>query len=289
VTPQVAVIAGVQYVHASRDRHDRFLADGDQSGGKTFDLWSPRLGLLWDVDADWQVFANVSRSVEVPSYDATSFAPAAPDLAAQRATTYEIGTRGRRGALGWDVALYRAELRDELQCLTTGLFALCSQINAGRTVHQGIEAGLDATMLQSELAAGDSLILNAAYTFNDFRFESDALYGDNRLPGVPRHLVRAELLYKHPLGIYGGPNIEWSPRSYFADNANSLTVPSFALLNLRLGYDVGAGVSAYVEGRNLTDEAYISTVAVAGQASSDAELFNPGIGRAAFAGVRFRW
>ncbi|KRB85587.1 ligand-gated channel protein [Sphingomonas sp. Root710] len=286
--PNVAVIAGVQYLHATRDRRDRFLANGDQSGRTSYDLWSPRLGLLWDVDPDSQVFANISRSAEVPSYDANVIV-ANPALKPQRATTYEIGTRGRRGGIGWDISLYRSELRNELQCLTTGPFSACSIINAGRTIHQGIEAGLDAAVPLSALASGDSLALTAAYTYSDFNFDGDVRYGDNELPGVPKHFVRAELLYKHPSGFYAGPNVEWAPGHYFADNANSLTVDPYMLLNLKAGFDLGDHWSAYVEGRNLTNKHYISTVAVAGTANAASELFNPGVGRAVYGGIRYRW
>ena len=285
VRPNLALIAGGQYLHASRDRRDRFLIDGDQSGRRTYDLWSPRVGVLWDADPAWQVFANISRSAEVPSYDANVIAN--PDLEAQRATTYEIGTRGRRGSIGWDVSLYRSEIRDELQCLTTAPWALCSTVNAGRTVHQGIEAGLDADIPLS--ASGDVLALTAAYTYSDFSFDDDPTYGDNELAGVPKHFLRAELLYKHRAGFYAGPNVEWAPGHYFADNANSLTVDPYALLNLKAGFDPGGHWSAYVEGRNLTNKHYISTVAVAGVADAAAELFNPGAGRAVFGGVRFQW
>jgi iron complex outermembrane receptor protein len=132
VRPDLALIAGVQYLNASRDRRDRFLSNGDQSGRKTFDLWSPRFGVLWDAAPDAQLFANVSRSAEVPSYDANVIT-APGGLQPQRATTFEIGTRGKRSGIGWDVSLYRSQIRDELQCLTTGPFAACSIINAGRT------------------------------------------------------------------------------------------------------------------------------------------------------------
>ena len=44
--------------------------------------------------------------------------PRSPPSSAQTATTYEIGTRGRRPDFTWDVALYRANIRNELQCLT---------------------------------------------------------------------------------------------------------------------------------------------------------------------------
>lgn len=287
VTPQVSLIAGLSYLHASRNRRDRFLADGDQSGRRSYDLWSPRFGVLWDVTPATQVYANVSRSAEVPSYDANVITT--PNLNAQRATTYEIGTRGRHGAIGWDVSLYRSEIRNELQCLTTAPWAPCSIINAGRTVHQGIEAGLDAALPVSAFVAGDSLALTAAYTYNDFFFDGDATYGHNQLPGVPKHFLRAELLYKHPAGFYAGPNVEWAPGHYFADNANSLTVDPYALLNLKAGVDIGTRWSLYVEGRNLTNKTYISTVAVAGAATAASELFNPGIGRAVYGGIRFAW
>lgn len=290
VAPNLALIAGLQYLHARRDRRDRFLSNGDQSGAKSHNLWSPRAGILWDVTADAQVFGNVSRSAEVPTYDANSFAtPASADLRAQRATTYEVGTRGKRGGVGWDVSLYRSELRNELQCLTTGPFSACSVINVDRTVHQGIEAGLNADLPLSALTSGDSLAITAAYTYSDFFFRRDSRYGDNELPGIPKHYLRAEALYRHPSGVYAGPNVEWAPGHYFADNANTLTVDPYALLGLKVGYDRGGRWSAYVEGRNLTGKHYISTVAVAGVASATSEIFNPGIGRAVFGGLRHRW
>jgi len=284
VRPNLALIAGVQYLHATRHRRDRI---GAGSGRQSFDLWSPKFGILWDVQPDVQLFANVSRSAEVPSYDAGIFSTPTAEMNAQRATTYEIGTRGRSGGIGWDISLYRSEIRNELQCLTLFPWAPCTTTNADRTVHQGIEAGLDATIPLS--GSGDNLAFTAAYTYSDFFFDDDAIYGDNRIPGVPKNYLRAELLYKHPGGFYAGPNVEWAPGHYYADNANSLTVDPYALLNLKAGFDAGKHWSIYVEGRNLTGKRYISTVAIAGTASAASEIFNPGTGRAVYGGVRFTW
>ncbi|WP_448664109.1 TonB-dependent receptor family protein [Sphingomonas sp. CJ20] len=285
VVPSLTLVTGIQYLDSSRDRRDRFLDDGDQSGKKDFQLWSPKFGVLWEAQPGVQVFANVSRSAEVPSYDANVVT--ATNLKPQRATTYEVGTRGKAGAIGWDFSLYRSEIRDELQCLTTAPWAPCSIINAGRTVHQGIEAGLDADIPLP--ASGDAVALTAAYTYSDFNFDGDATYGDNELPGIPKHYLRAELLYKHRSGFYAGPNVEWAPGHYFADNANTLRVDPYALLNLRAGFDTGKHWSVYVEGRNLTDKHYISTVAIAGVANAASEIFNPGTGRAVYGGIRFKW
>ncbi len=288
IQPNLALIGGLQYLHASRDRRDRFLSDGDGSGRRSFDLWSPRFGILWDFQTETQFFANISRSGEVPSYDAGIF-PANLNMKAQRATTYEVGTRGRAHDIGWDIAVYRSEIRNELQCLTLFAWSPCTTTNADRTVHQGIEAGLDASIPASILADGDSLKFTAAYTYSDFFFDGDAIYGDNRIPGVPKHYLRVETLYRHPGGFYAGPNVEWAPGHYYADNANTLTVDPYALLNLKAGFDPGESWSVYVEGRNLTDKRYISTVAIAGTAGPASEIFNPGIGRAIYAGVRLKW
>jgi iron complex outermembrane receptor protein len=289
--PTVALVTGVQFLHAVRDRRDRFLMNGDQSGRRAFDIWSPKAGLLWDVDAAWQVFANVSKSAEVPSFGENSFVTTfLSDIKAQTATTYEIGTRGRRTEYTWDIAVYRAEIRNELQCLTAPATpGACTVTNAGRTLHQGIEAGFGVAVLGALFAREDRVWINVAYTLNDFRFDGDALYGNNVLPGAPRHYVRAEALYRHAGGFYAGPNVEWVPQAYFVDNANSLTTEPYALLNFKIGYDRGDGISGYLEGRNLFDKRYIASVSVAETANAASALFEPGTGRAAYAGLRSRW
>jgi len=290
VLPDVAVVAGTQFLHAERKRQDRFLADGDQSGQRAFDIWSPKVGLLWDVDRTWQVFGNVSRSAEVPSFGENSFANTAlSTIKAQTATTYEAGTRGRRPDVTWDVAIYRAEIRNELQCLTTPATpGACTVTNADRTVHQGLEAGFGAAVLKGLVTPNDKVWLNLAYTLSDFRFDGDARYGNNVLPGAPRHYLRAEALYRHPSGFYAGPNVEWVPQAYFADNANSVKTTPYALLNFRMGYDAERGLSAYIEGRNLFDKRYIASVSIAEMANASSALFEPGSGRAIYAGLRLR-
>lgn len=157
---------------------------------------------------------------------------------------FVLGTRGRRPDLTWDVSLYRANIRNELQCLTVVVNPFftnpCVQTNAGRTLHQGIEAGFGVAFLRSSFAPEDRIWLNITYTYSDFRFDNDAIWGKNRLPGAPPHYVRAEVLYKHPNGFYAGPNVEWMPQAFFADNANTLTVDPYALLNFKIGYDTGS-------------------------------------------------
>lgn len=290
VLDDVALVTGLQYLHAVRDRTDNRAGT---ERGTEFDLWSPKVGVLWDVTPWAQVFANVSRSAEVPSFGEGSTTQSVDftRIRPQRATTFEIGTRGRTPDYHWDFAVYRANIDDELQCFTNTA-GTCDVMNADKTIHQGVELGFGAALARSLLAGGyrpDELWLNVAYTYNDFHFDNDATWGDNELPGAPPHFVRAELLYKHPSGLYAGPNIEWVPEASFADNANSLKSDSYALLGAKIGFDNGGPVSAYLEARNLTDEAYIASHAIATVADDTTRLFEPGNGRAVYGGVQVRW
>jgi iron complex outermembrane receptor protein len=134
----------------------------------------------------------------------------------------------------------------------------------------------------------DRIWLNVAYTLNDFYFDADPTFGNNLLPGAPRHYLRSELLYKHPSGVYFGPNIEWVPEAYYVDSANTLLTESYLIWGLKLGYDDGKNVSAYIEGRNLSNKAYIASTSIINVATPTSPLFEPGSGRAVFAGVRGR-
>lgn len=291
IVPNVAFVLGGQFLYATRERNDRFLADGDQSGKTSHSLFSPKAGLLWDIDPGWQAFANVSRGAEVPSFGESMAGVPFTQIRPQRTTTFEVGTRGTREDYTWDAALYRAEIKNELQCLFS-TFGNCTVTNADRTVHQGLELGGGASVLKGLAVQGDRpdrIWLQASYAFNDFRFANDATFGDNELPGAPRHYLRAELLYKHPAGFHAGPNLEWVPEAYYVDSANTQKTQAYAIWGLRLGYDDGGAFSAYLEGRNLGDREYISTVSIINVATAASPLFSPGSGRSLYAGVRFKW
>ncbi|MGJ4926351.1 TonB-dependent receptor family protein [Bradyrhizobium sp. HKCCYLS2038] len=291
VAPSVSLIAGAQFLHAVRSQGVNFSLNGDVAGRATYDLFSPKVGVLWDVDPAWQVFANVSRSGEAPSFgEGNGAATRFYDIKAQTATTYEIGTRGRRPDVTWDFALYHADIKNELQCFFSS-FGNCNVTNADKTMHQGVEAGLGVSLLKGLAVnsdAPDRVWLNVAYTYSDFRYANDATWGNNRLPGAPPHVLRAELLYKHPSGVAFGPNIEWVPQSYFVDSANTLSTDPYLLWGLKATYDDGKHFSAYLEGRNLANKAYIATTSIIDRATPTSTLFNPGNGRGVYAGLRYK-
>ncbi|MFK4059246.1 TonB-dependent receptor family protein [Brevundimonas sp. NPDC046655] len=288
VTDRLALVAGGSWGRATRDYADRMNPANDDS--IDYDWFSPRLGLLWEAESGAQVFANVTRSVEPPTYGALVQAPLTgfTPVEVQDAWTAEIGTRGRRGAFAWDVTAYRSQIDGEMLNFIIGPDIPAATFNADRTVHQGIEAGLD-WRLPVEIADG-SLLLRQTYNWSDFRFDGDARWGDNRLPVVPEHQYRAELTWRHTSGVFVTPSVEWRISSPYVDYANTMKAPDYALLGLTSGFDIAPNASVYVDARNLTDERYVGEFsAVTDARSASTAVFFPGEGRSVFVGLRLAY
>ncbi|MFN3399348.1 MAG: TonB-dependent receptor family protein, partial [Ferrovibrio sp.] len=189
VLPTVALIGGLQGSFALREYRDEFLSDGNASFKRDYDSVNPKIGARWDYASQQQAFANLSWSSEPPPFSELSTTGVQNDIRQQDSKTLEFGLRGRSGDVAWDAAVYRAWLQNELQFQTVN--NVTNVFNADRTIHQGIELGGDWTALRDFAARGDRVALRGAYTFNDFRFDNDAVYRDNDIPGAPRHLLRA--------------------------------------------------------------------------------------------------
>src|SRR5690606_3330227 len=101
-------------------------------------------------------------------------------------------------------------------------------------IHRGAEASLAVDLFES--ATGDTLAWRTVYQLGDFRFDGHPVYGNNRLAGLPRHLLRSELIYRHACGFYFGPGIEWMAEKYAVDHANTLFADPYLLVNFRAGY-----------------------------------------------------
>lgn len=300
LTDTVSLVFGSSVMYASRDLNEQTRFGLDNSDRQEFWGFNPKLGVLWDVTPKSQIYFNASRSFEPPSFgELTAInagSPALVTLNPQTATTLEIGTRGQAGRVGWDFSYYYAWLEDEM--LTLGVPGNATlTTNAGRTIHQGVEFGLNADLLRNLTTASDTsydrIMLRQNFLWNDFRFGGDPALGNRRLPGIPPYYYRAELLYEHPCGFYVGPNLEWSPHSYAADLAATTFADPYALLGLKVGYRTKKGLSFFVEVRNLTDETYAATTGVVQNATNPAlggpAVFFPGDGRAFYAGVEFKW
>jgi iron complex outermembrane receptor protein len=280
-------ILDVQGALDTRDVTQTFPYNAQQN--ERYGGFNPRIGLRYDYAFEKQLFANLSRSFEPPTWsDLVGNNPGFTDLKAQRATTAEAGTRWVTGDIHWQAAYYHGWLHDEL---VNYRFADgdTATINAPRSKRDGVELGAQGDVWKNLWAQEDALSLRAAYTFSYFTLDHDPVFGNNIVPGVPEHYIRAELLYRHPSGISLGPNVEWSPTRSPVDLANTLYADSYALLGFRTFWQSSDDkLSIYLEGRNLLNTSYAATYNVVPDAEGhDGNYFYPGEGRAVYAG--FKW
>lgn len=283
VTDGVALVAGASWGRATRDYEDRRVAA--RSDAKDFDWFAPRLGVLWEAESGQQVYANVTRSVEPPHFSAlvqTPFPEFVP-IDAQQAWTIEAGTRGRRGPLAWDVSVYRMEVENELLTFLLQPEIPAATFNAGDTIHQGLEAGLDWTAWQGE---GHEIRLHQTYAWSDFRFDDDPVYGDARMPVMPEHHYHAELSLSRK-GVWSvAPSLEWASDGW-VDYANTLKSPGHAIWSLNATWTFSPRIKLFLDARNLTNRAWISNAsAVTDARLAPTAVFWPGEGRSAFVGLR---
>jgi len=253
----------------------------------------PKAGLRWD-GRDLQVFANVSGSYEPPSFSETLTLNTARE--AQTATTFEFGTRGTRGPVRWDATAYHAALRRELLALDhdNNPATPAATVNADRTTHAGLELALEADLLggawDAPAAPAHRLVLRAAWTWGQFRFDDDPRYGRNTLAGLPPHLIRGELQWESASGWYAGPWFEWVPKRTWIDFRNTFAADPYTLVCVRAGRRTPRGFAWFVEARNLADRRYAATTGVIEDAAGrDQAQFLPGNGRSVYAGLEYRW
>ncbi len=280
---RLSLIAGGVYTDARRVQ-DQTIPTAVR-GEVKYDAFAPKVGLLFEPAATIQFYANYSRSVEMPGFGEVAQVAAFVPVRPQKAWTAEIGARGNAGIAAWDVSLYRADIRGEMLQYSVSTDIPAATFNAGRTRHQGVEAGLDLTF-------APWLMLRSVYQYSDFRFRDDAQYGDNRLPVVPRHMARAQVrIGGEKMSLT--PSVEWTPRGAWADYANSKRVGGYAMLGIGASAEAREGVTLFIDARNLTNERAVGDISavvdyVALPAASRA-IFYPVERRAVYGGVRARF
>jgi iron complex outermembrane receptor protein len=295
LTRRFSTVFGVRADRAVRSTKDFFLSNGDQSDRRTYNPVSPKIGFIYSVSSDVaQIFGNASRSFEPPlllelnSLTVPGYIP----LEGQSAWQYELGARGRKMGLTWDISAYDVELRNEIlninvQPFPGAPFTVPTYRNAPRTRHTGLELGLSyqvpgAVFVHGDV--GDHITLRSAYTLASYRFVDDANYQGNDIPGAPPQVLSSEIRYTHPSGFSLAPSVEWIPQSYFLDSPNTVRNNGWTNISLRAEWNTQYGVSLFAAGQNLANRRFSQSVQVDNAAG---KYYEPADARSFYAGLRW--
>ncbi len=303
---------------AGWDWHDRAISDNftgirdsrpPAELDDSYDGFNGLALLSFDATPALTVFAGLSHVIEPPTYDVLLInaagtpgpmnallngtdprRPVVRELDEQTAITAEAGVRGRVGAFRLDFTLYRAWIENEIVSTTNAVTQNVTSVgNADDTRRWGIESSVGAIVAEDVFSDGDSIDIAADWTWTDAHFEDDPIFGNNVLPIVVEHRFGTRVSYRSnriSAELFG----TFVPDGGYVDYANTLRADGFVTIGGRVSYDTGQFL-VFVEGRNLTDERFVSSVIgarnnVNGQ---DNPTFAPGEPAAVTLGVQARF
>ena len=132
---------------------------------------------------------------------------------------------------------------------------------------------------------GDRIAMRLGYTFARYKFVEDSLYQGNDIPGAPQHYINAEVSYVHPAGFSIAPSIDWVPKAYYVNSANSDTNIGWLNLGVRADWRVSAtGLTVFAGAQNLTNKVFSPSVQVDNAAL---RYYEPVDARSFYVGARF--
>lgn len=268
---------------------DQFLSDGNQSAQKDFQRFSPMVGISYSLSPRNTLYANFTSNFETPSLNELTNNPTGqggfnPDLNPQKSQNYELGYKAWLGnKTRIDISVFQVNIQGEIV-----LYQLPNQVgrtfyrNAGESVRKGVELGLSYQIIPA-------LTTFVNYTYSDFVYTNyQTLAGEfagNRLPGIPKNQVYAELRYFPKSGLFAVAQFR-SVSSMYANDANSVSVDGYQTLNLRAGWQKhlkGMIIEPFVGANNLFDTAYFANIQINATAN---RYYEPAAVRTIYAGIK---
>lgn len=254
-TPKWSVVAGLRHDHARVKRED--LVAGQRSFTRTFSELGWRLGTVFEARPDLALYAQYSEAAD-PVSGLLMLSPANADFDMARGRQVEIGLKqgfwGGRGE--WTLASYRI---GKTNLITRDASDPSLSVQVGKRSSRGIEATLALDFAPGWRVEANATMLRAR--FDDFS-ESVGGMAVSRNGKVPPNA--AERLANVWLSWSFQPN--WTAMAglrhvgkRYADNANTLKLPSYATTDLALRWDVNMNTSITARGYNVFDEAYFTS------------------------------
>jgi iron complex outermembrane receptor protein len=270
LSKNLEVQAGLNYNKTQFELDSTYPAASASSETYSYDgIWSPQVSLLFSPSSLQTIYASVSRGFSLPSIEETLTADGTinPNIKPENGYNFEVGGKfylaGKN--LYLEVALYRMQIKDLLVAQRVGNDQYIG-VNAGKTLHEGIEATLRYNW---QINAVFSLQPYAAASIGHYEFKefinNGTDYSGNDLTGVPANKINAGLTVQTSFGIYLSSDFYYTGKIPLND-ANSLYAPAYNLINVKGGYrlELFSGLIANISAgiNNVADTHYAGMVLV---------------------------
>ena len=296
-TDKLRVNAGLRFDHMRYD-YENNLTDIDTGNHRRpedtdveYQHLSPKLGMTYAINDQLNTFASYRHAFRVPSQSQLFRQGKATNtvkLDPVKVDNYEIGLRGNTiSKVNYEISVYYMVKEDDILTFKHA-DGSSETMNAGKTLHQGIETGLTAPL-------SNDIDLAVSYAYTEFTYEdwkpnSTIDYSDNQLEAAPRDIGNVALGY-HPSQLNGGKvELELSHLGqYWMDQANTETYKGHQLLNIRFNYPVTPEFKVSARILNLEDKTYAtnSTYKPAAYGNPETFEYSPGMPRTAYVSASY--
>lgn len=249
LTPALSLTTGLRYEKIDME------SEGENSAKQsaTFSKAAPKFGAIYKINDQHQVWLAVGKGLYAPTLDKLYGTTGNPDLQAEEANHYEIGTRGQLDSWHYNIAYYNQTLKNYL--VTQEFFENGLDVerttNAGQVTTQGLESVI-------EYAPNDAIWRIAlTHTYADNQYDkfvsSSGDYSGNDLSRSPKHhgnlrvavTPMDDLVVELETDLYS---------SYYSDDNNSVAgkFKRDERVHLRINYSMDQW-NFWLNGNNLTD------------------------------------
>jgi outer membrane receptor protein involved in Fe transport len=279
---KLRVVASLRYDLFHYD-FNNYLKPSSFSGSpdtlNNFKRVSPKIGFTYNISSRTGLYANYSEGFVPPQVTEMYKGVKVPELKPSVFHNYEIGGWAElvKGKLSADISVYKLQGTHEI--ISVRMDDGSSQnMNAGKTLHKGIELGLNANPVKTISFRFSSAL--SKHRFIEF-IEKGISYNDNEMNGAPNWMHNAEIWYRPSFlnGLRLG--LEWQKiGSYYMDPLNTVKYEGYDVFHFRAGYKWKA-MEVWINMMNAADKyyAYTSSKSNSGYSYAPAEPrhFNMGI------------
>ncbi|AAZ96862.1 putative TonB-dependent receptor [Thiobacillus denitrificans ATCC 25259] len=259
--------------------------------------WGPKLGATYAFSEALSGFAAYSNSFRAPSESqvfrgsrestaakAQAAAESLLDLKPVIVDNYELGLRGKAGTVRYEASVYHMVKKDDIVSYTDPATTQRTVVNAGETLHRGVELGLGLPLAPAWQL--DASLSYAKHTYESWTVSGTADYSGNEMEAAPRLIANTRLSYAPGFMNGGRVQLEWFRLgSYWLDAANTGKYDGHDLFNLRANYPFGKGMEVFGSITNLFDKRYAETA----DGTGTAPTYTAGLPRSAVVGVQAKW
>ncbi len=284
ISNRIDFIVGARYDNITYYSED-FLAPEFGLQEKSFKTITPKVGISYRITPTNSIYMNYGGGIEVPAGNETD--PAGtygqdtvylinPLLEPIKSKTYEIGNKqiyyfGGNNfiqSLSYDLALYLINITNDIIPYRGGRF----YFTAGKSQRKGLEFG-------TRINFNYGLTMDAALTISDNKYKEYAVdsvyygvpgrianFADNKTAGIPGRFYNLGITYQPELlsGFFVNINLN-GIGNYFVDDANTIEVPAYNIINASLGFNEEIKISdifslkGFISINNILDEKYAAS------------------------------